>query len=167
MTPAQITLVEQTLASVDIDALTVDFYRRAFRSDPSLTVMFTSDPTVQRARFAAELGEIIRAIRSVDAFEGSVRALGERHRGYGVCAVHYTLMGSALLGSLEAALGTRWTADVSEAWTLAYNLTAETMMLGALDRASTAGPRRRPPTPSPVPACRILPTSSTRSAGGC
>jgi len=135
MTPSQITLVEQTLASLDIDELTVDFYRRAFERDPSLTTMFTTDPVVQRARFAAELGEIVHSIRSLDAFEDSVRALGVRHRSYGVSAAHYSLMGSALLASLEAALGTRWSADVSEAWALAYNLTAETMMLGALDNA--------------------------------
>jgi len=136
MTPTQITLVERTLASLDIDALTVDFYRRALERDPSLTAMFTTDPAVQRERFAAELGEIIRSIRSIDALEDSVRALGVRHHGYGVCAAHYTLMGAALLASLEAALGAAWSADVSEAWTLAYNLTAETMMLGALDHAA-------------------------------
>src|SRR4051794_23949432 len=132
MTPAQIDLVEQTLASLDIEALTIDFYRRAFERDPSLTVMFTADPALQRARFAAELAAIIRSIRSLDAFEGVVRALGERHSEYGVRAVHYPLMGSALLAGLAAALGTRWTSEVSEAWTLAYNLTAETMMSGAL-----------------------------------
>src|SRR3954452_1514913 len=136
MTPAQINLVEQTLASLDIEALTVDFYRRAFERDPSLTVMFTADPALQRARFAAELAQIMRSIRSLDAFEDSVRALGERHRGYGVCSVHYALMVSSLLASLQAALRRQWTAEVREAWTLAYNLTAETMMLGALEDTS-------------------------------
>ena len=41
-------------------------------------------------------------------------------------------MGEALLSTLAAALGPRWTAEVEEAWALAYNLTAETMMAGAL-----------------------------------
>ena len=67
MTPEQIALVEQTVATVDLDAVAADFYRRAF----------------------------------------------------------------ALLGSLAAALGDGWTADHHEAWILAYNLTAEAMMLAA------------------------------------
>ena len=42
-------------------------------------------------------------------------------------------MGEALLASLAAALGAAWTAEVEEAWTLAYNLIAEAMMAGAMD----------------------------------
>jgi hemoglobin-like flavoprotein len=133
MTPAQITSVEETLASIDVEELARDFYRRAFASDPSLAAMFTSDPDVQRSRFAAELAEIVRSIRSLDRFAAEVRALGVRHTGYGVRAAHYRLMGAVLLQSLASALGDRWTADVEQAWKLAYNLTAETMMLGALE----------------------------------
>ena len=134
VTPSQIAIVEQTTAVVDLDRLTVDFYRRAFAEDPALSEMFTTDPVVQRTRFAAELSEILNSIRSMDAFEETVRALGELHRGYGVCAAHYRLMGRALLAALAAELGDRWTPEVAEAWSLAYNLTAETMMLGAMDR---------------------------------
>ena len=47
-------------------------------------------------------------------------------------------MGTALMASLAAALGAGWTADVEEAWMLAYNLTAETMMAGALKTGSPA-----------------------------
>jgi hemoglobin-like flavoprotein len=40
-------------------------------------------------------------------------------------------MGEALMGALADALGPDWTDEVEEAWRLAYNLTAETMMSGA------------------------------------
>ena len=133
MTPAQIALVEQTLASVDINVVADDFYRRAFAGAPALSAMFTTDPLVQRERFAAELAEIVRSIRSLDAFASRTRSLGARHRQYGVRAAHYLLMGDALLTSLAAALGESWQHDVQEAWELAYNLTAETMLLGAMD----------------------------------
>jgi hemoglobin-like flavoprotein len=133
MTPRQIRLVEQTLAAVDIDDLTADFYRRAFATDPTLADMFTSDPTVQRTRFAAELAEIVCSIRSLDTFAASARSLGISHRDYGVSAAHYRLMGNALVAALAATLGSRWTDEVEEAWSLAYNLTAETMMLGAME----------------------------------
>ena len=131
MTPDQIALVEDAVASLDLDALAGDFYRRAFVADPALSAMFTTDLAVQRARFAAELAEIVRSIRSLDTFSASVRALGARHRGYGVRAAHYRLMGVVLLEALAAALGSRWTPEVADAWGLAYNLTAEMMMMGA------------------------------------
>jgi hemoglobin-like flavoprotein len=127
----QIALVESTLSAVDLDDLTADFYRRAFEADEALSAMFTSDPVVQRARFAAELAAIVDSIRALDTFEETTHALGARHRGYGVRSRHYVVMGTALLASLAAALGEGWTRDVEEAWTLAYNLTAESMMIGA------------------------------------
>jgi hemoglobin-like flavoprotein len=133
VTPAQIAAVEESLSSLDLDALAVDFYERAFATDPELSKMFTTDPAVQRARFVAELEEIVRSIRSLDSFAARACALGERHRGYGVHAAHYRLMGDALLGALAAGMGEGWTAEVDEAWRLAYNLTAETMMMGALE----------------------------------
>ena len=115
--------------------------------------MFTSDPAVQRARFAAELEAVVGSIQELDTFCTSAHAFGARHRDYGVRAAHYRLMGEALLATLAAALGPRWTTEVEEAWTLAYNLTAETMMTGALrappsDRGSSA------PTPPPADVAR-------------
>ena len=133
MTPGQITLVEETLGQVDLDAVADDFYRRATDADPSLAAMFTTDPAVQRARFARELSEIVRTIRTLDQFDPAVRALGARHRAYGVRVGHYRIMGVALLEALGAALGPAWTAEAAEAWALAYNLTAETMLSGAMD----------------------------------
>jgi len=132
MTPRQIALVEGTVAAVDLDALATDFYRRAVEGDPNVATMFTTDPEVQRARFAAELEEIVRSIVSMNTFLPRVRALGARHRDYGVTAHHYRHMGVALLGALAAATGEGWTEEVEEAWALAYNLVAETMLLGAM-----------------------------------
>jgi hemoglobin-like flavoprotein len=132
VTPEQIALVEESLSSVDMDQLAQDFYRRAFADDPSLSAMFTADPELQRARFAAELEAIVHSIRSVDAFLTRTRQLGRRHHGYGVRAAHYRLMGEALLGALADQCA-EWTPELAQAWTLAYNLTAEAMMMGAMD----------------------------------
>jgi len=133
MTPEQIELVESTMATLDLPVLAADFYRRAFELDPALSEMFTTDPVVQEARFAAELSEIMTSIRTIDSFAAEARALGARHRGYGVRPTHYRLMGQALMASLGAALGDGWTHDVEEAWTMAYNLMAETMITGAME----------------------------------
>jgi hemoglobin-like flavoprotein len=132
MSPEQIVLVEETLAAVDMRDLTHDFYRRLFDLEPALAAMFTTDPPVQEARFAAELSEIVASIRSLDSFAARVQALGARHRTYGVRAAHYRIMGRALLAALAAARGPAWTPEAAEAWAVAYDLVAETMQQGAL-----------------------------------
>ena len=58
--------------------------------------MFTSDPAIQRVRFATELATLVGSIRQLDTFCSSAHALGARHRDYGARAVHYRLMGAAL-----------------------------------------------------------------------
>ena len=40
-------------------------------------------------------------------------------------------MGDALVAALAAALGDRWDDETEEAWRMAFNLTAESMMEGA------------------------------------
>jgi hemoglobin-like flavoprotein len=131
MTPRQVEIVEATLASINVRALAADFYERALAADPDLARMFTTDLEVQQARFATELAAILRSIRAHDQFVTAGRALGARHRGYGVVAAHYRIMGDALLAARADAVGPDWTEEVAEAWRLAYNLTAETMMSGA------------------------------------
>jgi hemoglobin-like flavoprotein len=128
VTPQQIALVEATLAAVSIDELSSDFYRRALARDPSLADMFPGDPIVQRERFGAELAVIVHSISRHDDFLATTRALGRRHRDYGVHAAHYALMGEALVGALAAALGTRWTPETESAWRRAYDLVAEAML---------------------------------------
>ena len=151
VTPEQIALVEQTMATVDLDELAADFYRRAF-AERSRRCRPCSPPIprVQRARFAAELDEIVRSIRSIDDFVTRARQLGSpppRVRraarplpghGRGAARRAGRRLGEALDGRAR-----------EEAWTLAYNLTAETMMMGAMEGPARADaravrPARRP-----------------------
>jgi hemoglobin-like flavoprotein len=131
MTPRQIEIVEATLDKISLPELAADVYRRALGAEPELAPMFTSAPAEQQSRFALELAAIVRSIRSHNDFLTAGRALGARHRGYGVVAAHYHVMGDALLASLGEALGPDWDEETNEAWCLAYNLTAETMLSGA------------------------------------
>ena len=64
------------------------------------------------------------------------RALGARHVGYGygrvrVRAADYQTVGDALSAALAAVLGDGFDAQTREAWMLAYNTVAETMLEGA------------------------------------
>lgn len=49
-----------------------------------------------------------------------MRALGARHRRYGVKADHYAPLGSALIWMFQHALGERFTPEMEEAWLEAY-----------------------------------------------
>jgi hemoglobin-like flavoprotein len=133
MTPNEVAVVSSTVHAVDLDALVDDFYRRAFAADPEVAAMFTSDPVLQRQRFALELETIVDLIRDIDSFRTTTAALGARHRTYGVRSTHYRTMGDALLASLAAALGPAWTPAVEAAWTRAYSLISESMLAGALE----------------------------------
>ena len=62
-----------------------------------------------------------------------LRNLGARHVGYGVREEHYVTVGTALLWTLSAGLGEKFTPEVREAWTAAYGLLADVMQFGALE----------------------------------
>jgi hemoglobin-like flavoprotein len=141
VTPEQIALVERSVraASPRLEAVAEDFYDRLFTADPTLRTLFAADPVRQRAKFAAELRDIMLAIRGHGAFLARVRALGARHAGYGVRAAHYDTVEVALLAALGAALGPAWTEEVAQAWRLAYRLVAEVMMAGAFEASLPVG----------------------------
>jgi hemoglobin-like flavoprotein len=140
MTPEQITLVDESLASLRARMGTVaaDFYRRLFAAEPSLEALFTGDPALQRRTFARELEVVVSAIRDHEVFRSQAGALGARHRRYGVLAVDYGRARPALLAALATALGPGWNAAVEEAWCLAYNLTAEVMIAASDDHRGAA-----------------------------
>jgi nitric oxide dioxygenase len=151
VTPEQITLVERTLAELSpgLDALAADFYRRLFAADPAVPVLFSGDPAEQRAKFVAELDQIIRSIRNHPAFLDRANHLGAEHEGYGVRPRDYRTAGVALLAALAAALGDRWTVGVAEAWARAYDLTAAAMLAGGGTLPAELSVSRRAGAPGP------------------
>ncbi len=86
---------------------------------------------VQKVRFAEKLTEIVRAFPRLDELLAHTRALGARHVGYRVRVADYQTVGEALVAALGAVLGDSFDAQTREAWHIAYNLVAETMLEGA------------------------------------
>ena len=107
------------------------FYQELFARDPGLRPLFTTPLAEQEVRFAEKLTEIVRAMPRLDELLIHTRALGARHVAYGVRAADYQTLGNVLLVALAAVLGDSFDAPTREAWTLAYNLVAETMLEGA------------------------------------
>ena len=133
MTPEQITLVQSSFASLGprLPELAAQFYREMFRRDPALRELFTTDMAEQRVRFAEKLTEIVHAIPRLDELLGHTRELGARHVGYGVRVADYGTVEQALLDALAVVLGDQFDSATRQAWTMAYNLVAETMLEGA------------------------------------
>jgi hemoglobin-like flavoprotein len=133
MTPEQIALVQESFRSLRDhgDELTRHFYERLFALDPAARDLFPADLDGQRVKFFEELGEIVASIRDLGALVDRVSALGARHAQYGVRMAQYGQAGDALIGALRDTTGAEVTAPVIEAWSLAYNLVAESMMRGA------------------------------------
>jgi nitric oxide dioxygenase len=86
----------------------------------------------------------VRALRDLDAVVPAVKALGQRHVGYGVKLEHYMTVGAALLWTLERGLGPDFTPEVKAAWAAVYGLLAQT----ATDGVYVSEPAQ--PSPEPV-----------------
>jgi hemoglobin-like flavoprotein len=133
VTPEQITMVQSSFerAVPELPTLAARFYQELFGRDPALRPLFTTDLALQKVRFAEKLAEIVQAMLCLDELLTHTRALGARHAGYGVRAGDYQTVGAALLGALAAVLGDSFDPPTRQAWALAYNLVAETMLEGA------------------------------------
>ncbi|HLG47156.1 MAG TPA: globin family protein [Reyranella sp.] len=129
MTPQQIELVQASFKKVvPIAGTAADlFYDRLFEIAPPVRTLFPSDLTGQKVKLMAMLGTAVSNLHQIDTILPAVKALGERHKGYGVTADHYAPVGAALLWTLEKGLGPDFTPDTREAWTAAYTALAGLM----------------------------------------
>jgi methyl-accepting chemotaxis protein len=133
VTPEQITLVQTSYQRLGprLADMAARFYEELFRRNPALRPLFTTDLAEQQVRFARKLTELVDAIPRLDDLLAHTRALGARHVGYGARTADYPTVGAALVDALAAVLGDGFDAETREAWVLAYNLMAETMLEGA------------------------------------
>lgn len=129
MTPHQIDLVQQSFKKVvPIAGTAADlFYGRLFEIAPEVRPMFPEDMKEQKIKLMSMLGTAVTNLHKLDTILPAVKALGERHKGYGVTAAHYAPVGAALLWTLEKGLGADFTPEVKAAWTETYTALAGVM----------------------------------------
>ena len=85
------------------------------------------------------LGMTVMALDRIETLAPTLRQLGTRHNGYGVREEHYITVGTALLWTLQKALGPAFTSEAHGAWAAAYGLIAHTMRgTGAMAVANAA-----------------------------
>ena len=105
------------------------FYRTLFADYPEVKPLFQqADMQEQGKKLFASLAVVVKNLRSPESLASRLRAMGERHVNYGVCANHYPMVGEAMLKSFEEILGADWTPELKQAWTDAYRAVAELML---------------------------------------
>jgi hemoglobin-like flavoprotein len=108
------------------------FYSRLFELEPSLRDLFVLvEMDSQSAKFLAMLNEVLRAVRDPEAFRAVLGASGARHRGYGVVARHYKVVGEALIWALEQTAPIPLSDEARRDWIEAYTLMSNVMQKGA------------------------------------
>ena len=118
------------------DAAADLFYDRLFALTPKLRELFPSDLRDQKRKLMQMIATAVGGLNNLDKLVPAVKALGARHSGYGVTAAHYTIVGEALLWTLERGLGEAFTPEVRSAWVKVYNVLAATMQAGAAEVAN-------------------------------
>jgi len=134
MTPRQIELVKTSFAKIAPlkEQAAELFYCRLFELDPSLRLMFRSDMTEQKQKLMAALAMVVAGLEKIETMLPGVKELGRRHHhDYGVQKRHYSVVGAAMLWTLEIGLGNGWTKELADAWGTAYGVLAGAMMDGA------------------------------------
>jgi hemoglobin-like flavoprotein len=133
MTPEQITLVQTSWAKVApiADQAADIFYDRLFEIAPEARPLFSEDMAKQKRALMGMLATAVNGLTKLDTILPAVRALGERHNGYGATDEHYDLVAAALLFTLGKGLGEGFSPEVEEAWTKAYATLAGVMIEAA------------------------------------
>lgn len=127
MTPEQIALVGDIVAAVGRHPeFGACFYRRLFSVAPQTEAMF-GDVAAQQRKLVDELTTMVELLGDLSQLDERARALGARHRGYGVRAAHYRVAREVFLDSLDEVLGDEFGPAEREAWDRATSLITELM----------------------------------------
>jgi hemoglobin-like flavoprotein len=140
MTPEQVKLVQESFAKVApiSDQAAVLFYDRLFAIAPQVKAMFPADMTEQRKKLMATLAVVVNGLGNLESVLPAASALAIRHVSYGARREHYSVVGAALLWTLEKGLGDGWTPEVADAWTAAYGTLSGFMISEAYGRSQAA-----------------------------
>lgn len=133
MTAAEIALVQTSFRKVlpIADHVTALFYVRLFELDPSLRRQTCGEREEQGRRLARTIDGLVRRLPRFGELQPALRRLGARQARHGARDEHYAYAGTALVWSLEKALGPEFTPPVKSAWTRFFVELASTMLDGA------------------------------------
>jgi hemoglobin-like flavoprotein len=108
------------------------FYANLFIDSPEVKPLFANTNMKEQGdHLYKSLALVIANLRKGDFVGTTLKGLGTRHVGYGILPKHYPMVGSALLKTFAAIIGTGWTTEVKQAWVDAYGAVTQLMLEGA------------------------------------
>ncbi len=131
MTNEEIKIIKKTwrsLQGLDATLLGDVFYSRLFLDEPSLKKMFRISQEQQAKKLVDMLDLVVKRLDRLNELSDEIKAMANRHTGYGVKPKHYEQVRKALLWTLQKGLGKDWQPEVEAAWTKCYTILAGAMM---------------------------------------
>lgn len=110
------------------DQIAKSFYLHLFEIAPQTKRLFTGDMDRQGTMLMTSLDLAVSGLGDMEKILPSVHALGERHYSYGVKPEYYQPAVESFVWSLEQHLGNQFTAELKEAWRMAFQALADTML---------------------------------------
>ena len=104
------------------------FYSKLFFDNPELRKMFPENMEAQYGKLVDMMNTIIARLEKIDELKGDIVAMAKRHKDYGVQTYHYSMVGVALLWTLQKGLDSEWTDEVRSAWVNCYAILSGTMI---------------------------------------
>jgi hemoglobin-like flavoprotein len=126
LTEKDVEIVRTTLALVLPIANTAAemFYQHLFEIAPEVKPLFKGDMQKQGAMLMGSIKLAVDNINKPEILLPAIQKLGERHAQYHVQEEHYTIVGKALLWTLEQGLADAFTNEVKQAWAATYTTLA-------------------------------------------
>ncbi|MEO6315515.1 MAG: globin domain-containing protein [Chitinophagaceae bacterium] len=132
MTERQIELVQQSwqlVAAMDTYQTGNLFYNRLFEMAPSVKPLFHRNTQHdQSGKMIYMINYIVRNLSNHDIRMIGIERLARQHTGYGVQEEHYTMLGRALLWTMQNLLASTWNKELQQAWIVCYTKLAEAMI---------------------------------------
>jgi methyl-accepting chemotaxis protein len=116
------------------------FYEDLFKRCPELVPMFeNTTPGDQQKKLLAALKLVVNKAGKPKSLKKALKALGERHQGYGALPDHYNVVAEILMESMSAIAGDLWTDKVEAAWQQALNQVANIMLKAYVSEGKLMG----------------------------
>jgi hemoglobin-like flavoprotein len=112
------------------------FYGRLFDLDPKLRPMFKQDIGLQGVKLMEMLRVVTQNLEHFEELIPQLKALGQRHAGYGVRLEHYEEVEAALMWAIGKALDRDFYPEMKAAWMAVIGSLSAVMKEGAAELPS-------------------------------
>lgn len=135
MTASQIKLVQESFPSIAEQGgpIAMLFYGRLFQMHPQLRSMFRQDIQLQGQKLMDMLTTLTGSLDRFATLTPILRALGQRHAGYGVRDEHYAAVSTAMLWAFGTALEGEFPPELRSAWSAVIDAVSDVMKAGAAE----------------------------------